>query len=383
VTSSGASVRTGWRRRRAWLVVGVIVLLGGGAIATLQPRPANPFLNPGNLSAVGAHALADIVVGLGHDVVTTGSVSIAERDATRGSTLMVTNSDYLTQAELDALGRVPANVVLVEPDAAALAAIAPPVSFTNRPEPVVVTAPACRLRAAELAGSADMGGETLRVRGSRVVAQQCYLSASGPSLVQMVLRGRTVTVLATSAPMTNGRLAAQGNAALSINLLATHRIIWLVPDNAAVPTTAGAGPKSFPSLIPLGADLVIIQLGVAAVLAAAWRARRLGQLVAEPLPVVIRAAETTEGHGRLYQARHARAQAAEALRGAARARLERALGLPAGSAPDALAGALAQRTAVPARRIAELLFGPAPPTDEALVSLARDLDQLEREAGTT
>jgi hypothetical protein len=383
VTSTGASVRAGWRRWRGWLIIGLIVLLGGAGIAALQQPPANPFLNTGNVSAVGAHALADIMVGLGHEVVTTTSASTAEREATRGSTLVVTNTDYLTEADLEGLGRVQADVVLVQPDAVALAAIAPAVSFTGHPEPVVVTAPACRLRAATLAGPADMGGENLLVRGRRTLAQQCYMSTSGPTLVQVALGGRTVTVLATSVPMTNGRLDAQGNAALSINLLPTHRIIWLVPNIVAVTTIASAGRRSFPSLIPLAAYLVIIQLGVAALLAAAWRARRLGRLVAEPLPVVIRAAETTEGHGSLYQARHARAQAAEALRGAARARLERAAGLPAGSVPDALVGALAQRGAAPAPRTAELLYGPAPRSDEALVSLARDLDQLEREAGTT
>lgn len=381
--SGRASTRAGWRRTRAWLIIGVVVLLGGVAIAALQQPPANPFLNPGNVSAVGARALADILVGLGHDVVTTTSASTAEREAARGTTLVITNTDYLTEADLAGLGRVRADVVLVQPNAVALAAIAPPLTLTGHPKPVVVTTPACRLRAATLAGPADMGGENLQVRAAGTGAQQCYRSTSGPTLVQVVLRGRTVTVLGTSAPMTNGRLAAQGNAALSINLLPTHRIIWLVPDIAAVTSAASAGPKAFTRLIPLGAYLVVIQLGVAALLAAAWRARRLGQLVAEPLPVVIRAAETTEGHGRLYLARHARAEAAEALRGTARARLERVAGLPAGSIPEAVAGALAQRVAVPAPRIAELLFGPAPPTDQALVSLARDLDQLEREAGTT
>ncbi len=381
--SSGARVRTGWRRWRALLVIGLVVLLGGAAIAALQQPPANPYLNPRDVSSVGARALADIMVGLGHDVVTTTSASMAEREATRGSTLVITNTDYLTQADLDALGRVQANVVLVQPDAVALAAIAPPISFTGRPEPVVVTAPACRLRAATVAGPADMGGENLLVRDPGAAAQQCYMSTSGPTLVQVMRRGRSVTVLGTSVPMTNGRLAVQGNAALCINLLTTHRIIWLVPDIVTATAAASAGPRSFPSLIPLAAYLVIIQLGVAGLLAAAWRARRLGQLVAEPLPVVIRAAETTEGHGRLYQARHARAQAAEALRAATRARLERVAGLPAGSIADALVEALAQRSAVPASRITELLYGPAPPTDAALVSLARDLDQLEREAGTT
>jgi hypothetical protein len=158
--------------------------------------------------------------------------------------------------------------------------------------------------------------------------------------------------------------------------------VWLVPGAATV-TAAGSGPKSFSSLVPLAAYLVVIQLAIATLLAAAWRARRLGQLVAEPLPVVVRAAETTEGHGRLYLARHARAQAAEALRGAVRGRLEQAAGLPAGSPQDAVVETLAARTAVPAARISDLLYGPAPGTDQALVSLARDLDQLEREAGMT
>lgn len=375
--------RTWWRRGRAWLLVGLVVLLGGAGIAALHRPPANPYLNPGNVSASGVHALADILAGLGHEFDTATSASAAEREATRGSTLVITNTDYLSQADLAALSRVRASIVLVEPDPLALAVIAPPVRLVGRPERVVVTAAACRLRAATLAGSADMGGENLMVRSPGAMPQQCYASTSGPTLVQLQLRGRAVTVLGTSAPLTNARLAADGNAALSINLLPTHRIVWLVPNVVTVTAATGSGPKSFSSLVPLAAYLVIIQLVVAALLAAAWRARRLGQLVAEPLPVVVRAAETTEGHGRLYQARRARAQAAEALRSATRGRLERAAGLPAGSAQNALVGALVQRTARPAGRLTELLYGPAPRTDEALVLLARDLDQLEREAGMT
>jgi hypothetical protein len=365
------------------LIIGFIVLLGGAGMAALHQPPANPYLNPGNASAVGAHALADIMTRLGHEFVTATSASVAERQATRGSTLVITSTDYLSQAELAALGRVQADIVLIGPDRVALAAIAPPIRLIGRLEPVVVTAPACRLRAAALAGPADMGGQNLLLRSPHSAAQQCYTSASGPTLVQLQLRGRAVTVLATGAPLTNARLAAQGNAALSINLLPTHRIVWLVPDVATVTAATSAGPKSFPRLVPLAAYLVMIQLAVAALLAAGWRARRLGQLVAEPLPVVVRAAETTEGHGRLYQARHARAQAAEALRGAVRGRLERAAGLPNESGRDAVVSALAQRSATPAQRISELLYGPAPRTDQALVSLARDLDQLEREAGMT
>jgi len=380
--TTGAGLLPRWRRWRAWLVTGLIVLLGGAAIVALHQPAANPYLNPGDVSAIGAHAVTDILTGLGHQVITATSAPAAEREATRGSTLVITSPSYLSPADLEALGRVQASVVLVGPDPAALAAIDAPVGLIGRPQPVVVTAPACRLRAATLAGRADMGGENLLVHSPVMAAQQCYTSTSGPTLVQLQLRGRTVTVLATGAPLTNGRLAAEGNAALGINLLPTHRIVWLVPGAATV-TAAGSGPKSFSSLVPRAAYLVVIQLAIATLLAAGWRARRLGQLVAEPIPVVVRAAETTEGHGRLYLARHARAQAAEALRGAVRGRLEQAAGLPAGSPQDAVVETLAARTAVPAARISDLLYGPAPGTDQALVSLARDLDQLEREAGMT
>src|SRR5580693_10575207 len=96
------------------------------------------------------------------------------------------------------------------------------------------------------------------------------------------------------------------------------------------------GQRSFLSLVPWPVYLIAIQLCVAALLAAAWRARRLGPLVAERLPVVVRAAETAEGHGRLYHARRARDRAAEQLRAAAAGRLSRFTGLadPGGRDPD-------------------------------------------------
>jgi len=63
---------------------------------------------------------------------------------------------------------------------------------------------------------------------------------------------------------------------------------------------------------------VALQVFIAAALAALWRTRRLGPLVAEPLPVVVRASETVEGHGRLYRSRRSRGRAAAVLRDAAR-----------------------------------------------------------------
>ena len=102
--------------------------------------------------------------------------------------------------------------------------------------------------------------------------------------------------------------------------------MWLVP--AIPPTARPAGtPRSFASLVPLAAYLVLAQLGVALALTALWRARRLGPLVTERLPVVVRASETVEGHARLYQSRRARDRVAAALRAAAAGRLLPGAGL--------------------------------------------------------
>ena len=119
-----------------------------------------------------------------------------------------------------------------------------------------------------------------------------------------------------------------------------------------------------------------LQLALAVLVLALWRARRLGRVVPEPLPVVVRAAEAVEGRGRLYRAAGARDTAAEALRAGARARLAARLGLPRDAGREGLVLALAARTGRPPQELDALLYGPAPHDDAALVRLADALDGL-------
>ena len=146
--------------------------------------------------------------------------------------------------------------------------------------------------------------------------------AAATALVSYQDGGRTITVIGSGAPLTNGYLAdarrrgprpepARGPPGRSSG--------WCRPP-AGRRRRPRAGQQSFFSLVPWPVYLIAIQLCVAALLAAAWRARRLGPLVAERLPVAVRASETVEGHGRLYQARRARDRAAGELRAAASAR---------------------------------------------------------------
>jgi hypothetical protein len=123
----------------------------------------------------------------------------------------------------------------------------------------------------------------------------------------------------------------------------------------------------------------VLQLGIATVLAAIWRARRLGPLVPERLPVIVRASETVQGHARLYQSRRARDRAAAVLREAMLARVLPALGLARDASPDAVSDALASRSRLSQQVVTTIVFGSPPASDTELAALVRDLDRLERE----
>ena len=361
------------------LLICLVIVIAGIVIGVVSRPPGNAYLSPGSTAGSGSHALADVLTGLGRQVTPVTSSASAMTAASADATLVITSPANLSRSELTTLARTPASVLLVEPDATALAAFGTGLRIADTGLPVLSIPAACPLYPAVLAGTADMGGTTLAVPSSVASGvQQCYPVGGNPSLVQLTVRGRLVTILGTGAPLSNNALASQGNAALAIDLMPSRRIVWLVPPPAAAATAAG--PTTFYRLVPLTAYLIAIQLGVALLLAVAWRARRLGPLVAEPLPVVVRAAETAEGHARLYQSRRARARAAEALRDGVVSRLSPRAGLPAGASQQAVVAALAPRAQ---SDVAGLLYGPPPESDRALVDLARNLDELEREVGTS
>jgi hypothetical protein len=385
--AAGPTAAERWRRWRAPLAIVAFVLLAGTGIALLQPRPAaTGYLSPDSTAADGSHALADILIARGHGVRAVAAVPAAVAATGPGTTLVVTSPYLLTSRQLRSLARTRAGLVLVEPDQAALAILAPQVTQQGDTA-VAARPPGCSLQAAVRAGAADLGGPGLHVQPATPTAPaptaaQCYLSGGLPALVRFRSGGRLVTVLSSGAPLANGYLAHQGNAALAINLLSSGgRVVWLVPSISAAAGPAGGsgGPRSFGSLVPLAAKLVAIQLGLALLLTALWRARRLGPLITERLPVVVRASETVEGHARLYRSRRARDRVAAALRGAAAGRLTPAIGLSAGAAPAAVTAGLASRSTLDEARIAELLYGPVPGSDAALITLASDLDALEGE----
>jgi hypothetical protein len=150
---------------------------------------------------------------------------------------------------------------------------------------------------------------------------------------------------------------------------------WYLPDPAELGQTGDA--PSLGDLVPPWVRFAAVQLGVVAVVLFLWRGRRFGRVVREPLPVVVRSAETVEGRGRLYRTGRARGHAAAVLRTAAVRRLAARLGVPPHAAPDAVAQVTAEATGQDLAVVRRTLLGAPPRDDAALVALATALDALQ------
>jgi hypothetical protein len=390
----GTVAASGWRRWRVPAALVAIILLGGAVIAMLAAAAApgtTGALDPRDAGPYGTHALAALLAGQGKTVIRVDTADAAVAQSQRpGTAIVIGDSSGLDSTALVTLSNTAADLVIVAPRQDTLYALAPGITLaTGVPAPVTSRQPQCTLPAARLAGSASMGGQLVSAASVRN-PWLCYRvsqpaahrpPAAGPataaSLVRFQSGGHIITVLGTGAPLTNAGLGRDGNAALALNLLGDDsRIVWLVtiPGSGIVP---GGQVSPGPGLIPGQAYLVTAELAVALMLAALWRTRRFGPLVFEPLPVVVRAEETVEGHGRLYRSRRARDRAAAALRNAALARITIRIGLPQEASPEAACQELAGRTGRDVADLQALLYGPAPGDDAALVRLATDLDSLE------
>ncbi len=196
-------------------------------------------------------------------------------------------------------------------------------------------------------------------------------------LVQTGHDGATVTVLGLTEVLTNGEIAKAGNAALALNLLGAHEtLVWYIPgaDDLSDQAPLSIGDLTPPWVTPFAVMLVLVALG-----AVFWRARRVGPLVVENLPVVVRASETMEGRARLYERSDSRLHALDALRIGTVARLARSCGLPRTATVGEVVDAVAALTGRDRGAVADILIDHAPSTDAELVHLSDQLLRLESE----
>ena len=383
--SAWGTARRRFRRWRFWIIV--VLLLAAAVLVRMLATPASDRedLSPGNPAPNGAKAVAEVLRQQGTDVVETDSLDATLGALDDGGTLLFHDANgYLDEGQLGELADAAGRLILVEPDFRQLQALAPGFSSAGVvPEEGAPLAAECRTEdggtppAAAVpqgAGSITRGG--LAYRGPVM----CFGFETGdrPAASYAAAADGSTMVLGAGQVLSNDATVREGNAALALNTLGRDdRLVWYRPSLADI--SIADEPQSPMELLPAWVTPVILWLLAVGVLAMIWKGRRLGPLVEEPLPVVVRSAETAAGRARLYQDSKSLDRAAANLRAATLTRLAAELRLGTGANAAAVVEATARHLGRPVPDLDVLLRTFVPRTESQLVNWAQNLQQLEEE----
>ncbi|MDQ1295383.1 MAG: hypothetical protein QG608_3268 [Actinomycetota bacterium] len=381
---SPAAVPARRGRRFLWPVTVCAVVLAFGVLsALLLPSSTAGDLDTDSAAPQGSRALARIMRREGiavRQLRHSSDLASLDLDTTL---LVVVHPHLLGPQQLQRIQRARADLLLVEPDSIALDTLAPQISPDSRaPDRDLAPGLECDPLFLHAAGTITRGGTLYQHTGE---GDLCYPGDDGTSgqLIMVVADAplaygfRGVTVLGQADLLRNEHLDDEGNAAVAIGLLRGRTsLAWYLPDPAEL--SADGDAPSLLSLVPGRVGWSLALLAAVLVLLLLGKGRRLGPLVGEPLPVVVRSAEVQEGRARLYLRAGARPQAAAALRTAALRRMAGRLKLPQDSTVEHVIDSVATAAALPPGEVARVMAGSPPADDGELVRLAERLDTLER-----
>jgi hypothetical protein len=374
------------RANRGLIAIGAVVLLVALLTALVQSTRTVGLLDPDATDPTGSHALSVLLTDQGVTVVrvTTAEAAASALGSEQNRTLVIAPTAPLSERMLDRVRDAGAQyTVLLAPDEDTLTAYAPWASVRDLRESTDEVPADCDWFVATKAGPLPQVGLTYASERSSV--SSCWgggIVDSGRGGADAV--GGTssiVTLVGMAQGFTNQHLGESGYASMALGTLGRSRtLVWWLPSTADPLQFDPGTDVGITDLVPSWVGWALLQLVLAVAVVIWWRGRRLGRVVVEPLPVVVRATESVEGRARLYRRGHARESAADAMRTASLARLRTGLALPRTVSADVVVAAVSARTARPATEVAALLTpGGTPGDDASLTGLADALDALENE----
>ena len=376
-TTLTPTIRVATRRALFWIISAVsVVLIAVIALATTGSSTKGVPFSATNAAPAGSKAIAEVLRERGVDVsvpTTLAGAKATLSGSTRSTLFLVDPNGHLDRTQLRALASRAEHVIVLSPTYSQIAALAPEVGLAGVVGRNSLSA-GCDLPAARAAGRVSGTGSGFRVldRGAHTTA--CFASGTDTfSVVDISRAAQHVTVIGTTDAFDNEHVAQRGNAALALTLLGDNdRLVWYLP---TIDDSSASGP-TIAQLTPAWVGAASALLIVVAIAAAFWRGRRLGPLVIENLPVVVRASETMEGRARLYQRGAARLRALDSLRIGSISRLATQCGLPRLATVDDVIAAVAAITARDTAVIRSLLLTADPHSDRELVRLSDELLDL-------
>ncbi|MFE6506214.1 DUF4350 domain-containing protein [Nocardioides sp. NPDC057767] len=369
--SAGSTGRLrGWfLRNRPWLIVALAFVIAVVLAYVATPKGGESYApyDPESPDPDGTRALVRVLEDHGVEVeIIRSSKALDNTPIKADTTVFVTGTDALgenTASRLRERTGDAGDLILAEP--------APYVSaMLGIPYAVAQTAEKVEARCD------DPRWEGLGIQADAVTAYDagsCFPHEGGAVLAP----AEGLTVWGAPQVLTNDQILRADNAAVALRLLGeSDHLVWYVPSVDDLAPDEGHSPSS---LLPRWINPALWLLLLAVVTFAIVRGRRLGPLAVEPLPVHVRAGETTRSLGRLYRRSGDRTHAATMLRHAARTRLARRLRLGREATPEAVVRAVAHRTGRPDLEVSALLTDAPIENDQDLITLAGALAALEEE----
>ena len=348
------------------MVLGALAVVA--AVLNLRSDGDSRALDPDSTEASGTKALRLILEELGAEVDVVSDPPFGEFD-----TMLVMLDNLGAETTQEVADHVNQGGVLVVTD------FGGPLTPGLRPSGVAgsgLAAPTLQ-RGCEIAALADI--DEIRITSAPLfeppnTGTGCYRIDDHAWLIT---RPRGDGLLVTTGGrewLTNRGIADGDNAVLAAALLAPAdgTRVGIVRPDLALPTVGRR--TTLTDLMPASVKLALGQLLVAFGLVVLWRARRMGAPMREPQPVRLPASELVLAVGNLFQRTAARDRAAGLLRSELRSLLTRRLGTPPDDA--ALPETLADRAAMDAAHVADVLHGPPPQTDQDLILLAQRAESI-------
>lgn len=375
-----------WVRIRWISIVLTLVVTGVIVVTLLQSSTTTTPLSIDNTGDDGARAVAQILRAQGVTVEEVSTLAEAYRRLDGSGTLAIATFDYLDEEQVASIAAYDGDTIWIEPDTYVLSEIDPLLSATVPRTAEGQVSAGCAAPAAARAETLT-GVRGAYALGSGADAETCFIVDEAAAYIEIARDdARPVHVLADGSLFTNAGLATDGAAALTLGVLGHDtKLIWYV-GSATDFTTLSADQSETSDVTPTAPTWLLtggIALLLVALVAAFQQGRRMGPLVTEPLPVIVRASEATRGRGRLYRRGRARGHAAAALRAGTASRLSARLSLPRSAPRAAVVAAVAEHTLRDGAAIDTLLYGPPPADDAALTRLVADLDALESEVSAS
>jgi hypothetical protein len=392
-TTAGQVASERWRRWRWAGIVSLIVLGSVVAMTLLAPRGSADPLAIDNPGPEGAMALAEVLNAHGVDVRGVDTLQDAHEQLDGEGTLVIATYAFLTAEQVDSIAAYPGPVVWLEPDSYTLEEIDPALSATwdyDVPEDQRLNiSSGCTLPTPARAKSVNASPSRIVVVTGTPGFVVCFGTEgvdSGVYMHQERAGKEPAVLIADSGIFTNEHVAKGGNAALAIGTLGSReRLVWYTGaawDDTTLTSEQGASDYYEPTAPGWLAPAMLAAV-LTALLAALWQGRRFGALVTEPLPLIVRASEATQGRARLYRRGGARDHALAALRAGAATRMASRLALPRSASPEELVAAVASASGRSTGEVRSLLFDATARDDAAMVDLVRRIDALESEVDPT